>query len=143
MGFPNRAFIVAPLARDLYAETGVPVARIPGATNGVSQLWDTLDQDAFVALNDPTLSGYASLQTMPNAVRKYVIQFQTYDSALATNPTGMKRWIDCTALDFIAVKNSGIPSVKAVTTLVNGDHPQEWDLLHRWAGNVAETLGTP
>lgn len=138
MAFPNRAIVVAPVARDLFAESGRPVVRIPGATNGTSQLWDTLDQDYFVDLNDPQLSGYGTVQAIPLAVRKYVLQFATYPTVAALGVGVWKRWADCTALDFIKTNNG----VKAVTTLAGGDRPSEWDLLHRWLGNVAETLGS-
>lgn len=139
MGFPNRALIEAPVARDLFTESGRPVARIPGATNGTVQLWDTLDEDYFVALADPQLVIYGTLQAIPLTRKKYVVQFATYSDALATVSTGWKRWIDCTALDFINTVNG----VKAVTTLTATDRPTEWDLLHRWLGNIAETLGAP
>lgn len=138
----SRALLVAPVARDLAAEfPAVSVVPVPGATNGVLRAWDTLNETFFVALADAQITVYPTLQSIPNAVRRYLVQFQTYDSAAATSAPAWKRWIDCTAADYIRVRNAGVPSVKAVTTLVAGDRPQEWDVLHRWQGNVEETLG--
>lgn len=143
MPYPNRALITAPVARDLFEEFRRPVVRIPGGTNGVLQLWDTLDEDFFVERADPALTIYPDLPSIPLAIRKYAVQFKCYDSALAANAPVLKRWVDCTALDFIKVKNGGVPAVKAVTLLVAGDRPQEFELMHQWSGNVADTLGAP
>lgn len=141
MAFPNRAIIVAPLGRDLSLEVRDTVM-VPGANNGVKQLWDTLDQDAWVAKSDADLSGYGTVQSVPNALKRYLIQVRRYDSVLALEPSARwARFVDCGALDFLRVVNNGVVSVKAASTLVAGDRPTEWDLLHRWLGNIAETLG--
>lgn len=138
MPYPNRAIIVAPVGRDLSLEVRDTVM-VPGATNGVKQLWDTLDQDAWVAKNDPTLSGYGRMAQVPNAVKRHIIQVRRYDDATCDESTAAwKRFADCEATDFIKLKAGG---VKAATALLAGDRPAEWDLLHRWLGNVAETLG--
>lgn len=138
MAFPNRALIEAPAARDLFTESWRPVVRIPGATNGTVQLWDTLDEDYFVALADAQLTIYPNLQAIPVTRKKFVVQFMVYTAVAALGQGVLKRWADCTALDFIKTNNG----VKAVTALVTGDVPQEIELMHHWSGNVQETLGT-
>lgn len=136
MAFPNRALVTAPVARDLSAEHPNTV-RVPGATNGTLQAWDTLDEDYW--LTDGTVTVYPTLATVPLALRRYVVQVLRYDDALASTNPAWRRLIDCTVADFVKTSNG----IKAATTLVAGDRPLEWDLLHRWAGNPAETLGAP
>lgn len=137
-----RCLLVAPVSRDLAAEfPNRDVVRVPGASTATLQAWDTLNEHYFTALADPGITIYGTLQSIPNAVRRYLVQFQTYDSVLANSSPTLKRWIDCTALDFIKVRNNGVDSTKAVTALIAGDRPREWEPMHRWMGNVHETLG--
>src|SRR4051812_34733146 len=102
----SRALITAPIARDLTAEHPEgSIARIPGASNGTLVGYDTLDAAFWLALNDAALTVYTTVQSVPLAVRKYLVRFLTYSDAGATlNPT-WKRWLDCTALDFIKTNN--------------------------------------
>jgi hypothetical protein len=139
MGFPNRCLITAPVARDLGTEHPNTV-RVPGATNGVLQVWDSLDQDYWVSLVDAALTIYATFNAVPNVIKKYVLQVMRYDTA-AKDVTGvMKRLADCGVNDNFEVTNAGVVSMKKLGTLVAGDRPTEWEPMHRWLGNIAETL---
>jgi hypothetical protein len=141
MAVPNRALIMAPVARSLYAEhPDRCIARIPGATDGTNQVWDTLDQDFWQALGDPQLTGWGTLTAIPNAIKKYVVQVLRYDTVAALiGSAAWKRLADCGALDFIKTNNG----VKVLSAFVAGDRPTEWAPMHEWLGKPGDTLGAP
>lgn len=141
MAFPNRALVMAPVARDLHTEHADRfIARIPNATDGTNQLWDTLDQDFWQSLADPQLTIWGTLAAIPNAAKKYIVQVIRYDTvaALALS-AAWKRLADCGALDFIKTNNG----VKLLSSFVAGDRPTEWLPMHEWFGKPGDTLGTP
>ena len=147
----SRAIVTAPVARDLLqeaidAQVAIDIVRVPGASNGTLQAWDTLDQGVLTAYaaTDPALTVYPTFQSLPLALKKFVIQVYSYNSAAAVAGTrALKRAQDCTAADWIKVTNGGVASVKQASALVAGDRPTEWEPMHSWSGNVLETLGVP
>lgn len=138
----SRCLIVAPLARDLSLEHGDTV-RVPGAATATVQWWDSLAAEYWTALADAALTIYTKLAAIPLALKKHLVRVKRYDDVTASTGAGWKHLTDCGTLDFITVVNTGVTTVKAVTTLIAGDRPVEWVPMHHWFGHPGETLGAP
>lgn len=140
MAFPNRAVITAPAARDLYAEHPDHfIARIPGATNGTLQAWDTLDEDFWTSLADPQLTIYGTLAAIPLAVKKYLVRVLRYDDAACTLNPFYVRAASLGAGDSWKLVAGGTRTGAPQA----GDRPSEWVPAHEWFGKAADTLGAP
>lgn len=136
-----RAILVAPRARDLYAEFGhcVPV---PGAASATRQLWDTNRRDLFVGQPGITVhtSRESVRQDIPQAIPFLMLVLRS-DSAVASVNVAWKRLADCGANDYFRVRSSsGTVSVKRKGQMVAGDKPVDWHEAHSWFG-VADDLG--
>lgn len=140
MSFPNRAIIMAPVARDLFAEHHDHwIAKIPGATNGVNQLWDTLDQDFWTSLNDAQLTIWGTWAAVPLAAKKYCIRALRYDDVGCTLNPHYVLVADLVTGDYWKLVAGGVRDGAAQA----GDRPLEWVPAHEWCGNVDDTLGSP
>lgn len=160
MAFPNRALVGAPVARDLYAEHPLRhIARIPGAIVSGWQVWDTLDQDYWSALaaTDTDLRvvpSLAALRALPAGLGaqlfKLVVQVQRFDDvALTPLSARFKRIADLDATDYWRVIRTADGSIVtrngqpiAGDLRPAGARGTAWEMVHSWAGDIAETLGT-
>lgn len=150
MPVPNRALIAAPVARNLHAEHPEHwVAAVPGGIVGPDQLWDTLDQDFWVALNDPQLIICPDLPTLRQrapSVYEIVVQANRSDSGTQRVNVAMKRISEMAAADFWqvvtasgTVVRNGLPIAGDIRPA--GVYRTDWALVHEWAGSPGDTLG--
>lgn len=136
-----RGLILAPVAIDVAARfPNLPVVKIPGATDGTRQVWDTLDAERADALGLRVRTGY---EDVPWGLRIFLLQVRRSDSQTANTNLAWKRLSDCGAGDWIRVadRTAGTISRKrrgqigfVQDVLVN---VRPW---HRWAGSATYAL---
>ena len=153
-----RAIITAPVARDLASEYHLAY-KIPGATNGVLQAWDTNNREFFAALSvdeRADLTAYTRRVDVPAALRPYLIAVLRSDSRtqsinsryiqLASAQSAAYQRPTASGLvnvpgDFFRVRSSvGVVSVKLRNEMVAGDKPVDWFTIHDWLG-IVDDLG--
>ena len=138
----SRAILTAPVARNLTAEFRRNVIKIPDATNGVLQAWDTMDREFYIELADPDITIYTRRQDVPAAIRSYLIMVRVLPSAVVFasiqwDNAPYKRFVECGAADYMRIVGG---TVKTRPTFAGGDKPLDWTTVHNWAG-VPDELG--
>lgn len=135
---PNRALLLAPVARDLRTEfSNIMVAKIDDATNGVLQAWDTLDQNFWTSLADPQIEIYrtlAEIRANRPALLRFIIKVIRYDNNLCVLNPFVKTLKDCGAGDWFKTSNGP----RRLSTVTAADRPLEWSLIHSWFGEPTE-----
>jgi hypothetical protein len=138
-----RAIVTASAARNIAAiYAGVALVKIPGATNGVVQAWDTNDANLLIGLGglDADLTFYTDRASIPRALWPYLVQVRRSDSAGGAVNIAWKRLADCGAGDFFRIVGGG---TRTLATLAAGERPLDTRPVHVWAGTplVASATG--